>query len=63
MIEFPSSPTQGQQYVADNAVTYTWLGNRWSSATALNNGTAEYYRDGGRANTEYFADIMDGETA
>jgi len=63
MIEFPTNPTLGQQYVADNAVTYTWLGNRWSSATAIDAGTAEYYRDGGRANTTYFADTMDGGTA
>jgi hypothetical protein len=63
MVEFPETPTLGQKYVADNAVTYTWLGNRWSSATAINAGTAEYYRDGGRANTEYFADTLDGGTA
>ena len=63
MVEFPANPATGQQYVADNAVTYTWLGNRWSSATALNAGTAEHYRDGGRASTAYFSDILDGGTA
>lgn len=63
MVEFPADPTLGQTYVAENAVTYTWLGNRWSSATAINAGTAEYYRDGGRASTAYFADTLDGGTA
>lgn len=63
MVEFPQNPELGQDYVADNAVTYTWLGNRWSSQPALNAGRAEHYRDGGRATSTYFADILDGGTA
>ncbi len=63
MVEFPQNPTTGQQWVAENAVTYTWLGNRWSSATALANGTAVHYKDGGRANTTEFLDELDGGTA
>lgn len=63
MVEFPQNPTTGQQWVADNAVTYTWLGNRWSSATAVANGTAVHHKDGGRANTTEFLDELDGGTA
>jgi hypothetical protein len=51
MVQFPSSPTLGQQYVADNTATYTWLGDRWNSATAILNSTAAFYYEGGRAIT------------
>jgi hypothetical protein len=51
MVQFPSSPTLGQSYVADNTATYTWLGNRWNSTTAILNGSAAFYVEGGRAVT------------
>ena len=63
MIEFPLDPTVGQEYVADNAVTYTWSGSYWSSAPALAAGTARFYLDGGRATTTYFDQELDGGTA
>ena len=66
MIYFPETPTLGQRYVGVNGVTYTWMGDRWSSATAMAQGTAEYYVDGGDAAFEYDADVndeLDGGTA
>jgi len=65
-ITFPASPTVGQSYVATNAVTYTWMGDRWSGATALEQGTAGHYVDGGDAQLEYDINrdgILDGGTA
>jgi len=63
MVEFPQNPTTGQQWVAENTVTYTWLGDRWSSAIAVSNGTAVHYKEGGRANTTVFLNELDGGTA
>jgi len=51
MVVFPQSPTLGQIWVAENTAAYTWLGNRWNSVTAVLNGKAEFYDEGGRANT------------
>ena len=51
MVVFPSSPTTGQVWVAENTATYTWLGNRWNSITAIVNGTVQFYDEGGRAVT------------
>ena len=51
MITFPISPTIGQEYVGTNGATYTWLGNRWSSASAINNGTAAFIEEGGDSAT------------
>jgi len=51
MVVFPSSPTLGQRFVAENTATYTWLGDRWNSTTAILSGIAEFYAEGGRANT------------
>jgi hypothetical protein len=66
MIYFPTNPTLGQRYVAINGVTYTWMGTHWNSALALQQGTAEYYVDGGDADFEYIElrdGILDGGTA
>ena len=46
-ITFPTSPTLGQEFVAVNGATYIWLGNRWSSARAVQTGTAEHIIEGG----------------
>ena len=51
MIIFPQTPILGQEYVATNGATYTWLGNRWNSVTAINNKTAAYIVEGGDAFT------------
>jgi hypothetical protein len=53
MIYFPLSPTTGQKYVGINGVTYTWMGDRWNGVNALEQGTAEYYIDGGDAAFAY----------
>lgn len=66
MLYFPSRPAQGQRYVATNGVMYTWLGNRWNSTQAIEEGVAEHYVDNGDAWFEYDADIdaeLDGGTA
>jgi len=66
MIYFPPNPTTGQRYVGTNGVTYTWMGNRWSGVNALEQGTAEFYIDGGDAAFEYNSNrdgILDGGTA
>ena len=55
MIYFPPSPTTGQKYVGVNGVTYTWMGDRWNGVNALEQGTAEYYVDGGDAQFTYNA--------
>jgi hypothetical protein len=60
MVVFPSSPTPGQIWVAENTATYTWLGDRWSSTTAVLNGQAEFYVEGGRATT--WGNITNGPT-
>lgn len=63
---FPLEPTNGQKYVANNGITYTWLGNRWNGTMALAAGTAEYYVDNGDANFTYDPDLhneLDGGTA
>ena len=63
---FPPNPTQGQRYVAINGVTCTWLGNRWNSTQAIEEGIAEYYIDNSDAFFEYDPDIhaeLDGGTA
>lgn len=42
MIQMPTNPTVGQQYVAQNTITYEWTGDRWSSAIPAENGTAVF---------------------
>lgn len=66
MIYFPENPTLGQKYVGINGVTYTWMGDRWNGVAALQQGTAEYYIDGGDAEFDYDElrdGILDGGTA
>jgi hypothetical protein len=65
-ITFPSTPTVGQSYVATNAVTYVWTGNRWSSSQAITNNQAKYYVEGGDSAWTYTTatDVtLDGGTA
>ena len=65
-ITFPASPTVGQAYVATNAVTYTWTGDRWSSSQAITSSQAKYYVEGGDSAWTYTTatDVtLDGGTA
>ena len=69
MITFPTDPANGQEYVALNGATYTWLGNRWSSVVAIINGTTGYVHEGGDAytwddtNNSLYDKTLDGGTA
>lgn len=33
-VNFPESPTEGQQYQADNGITYVYTDSRWVSASS-----------------------------
>jgi hypothetical protein len=39
-LNFPSSPTIGEQYVAPNGITYTWDGETWTAAGGTATGAA-----------------------
>jgi hypothetical protein len=39
-LDFPSSPTVGQQYAGSNGVTYTWDGEVWAAAGGVATGIA-----------------------
>ena len=65
-ISFPSDPIVGQDYLADNSVTYVWTGDRWSAKQALETRKAHYTIDGLYADSEYnpLTDItLDGGSA
>lgn len=65
-LQFPSDPTEGQDFVADNGVTYIWTGDRWSSALGITNGKAKYVYDGLYSNNAYdplFDNELDGNGA
>jgi len=65
-ITFPTTATVGQSYVATNAVTYVWTGDRWSSGTAISSNQIKYYVEGGDSAWIYTTatDItLDGGTA
>jgi hypothetical protein len=59
-ITFPTTPTLGQEYLADNGVTYNWMGTHWSNAVPTSAGTAFYTAVGGTAATEDFNSTLDG---
>jgi hypothetical protein len=52
-ITFPQNPTVGQEFLADNTVTYVWTGSHWNSGIPIHNGTAEYAVYGGSASSVY----------
>ena len=56
-ITFPATPTVGQTYVATNAVTYTWTGDRWSASQAIANTQAKYYVEGGDSSSTYIENV------
>ena len=59
-ITFPTNPQQGQEYLADNGVTYEWQGTHWSNAVPTAAGRAFYTAVGGFASTETFNRTLDG---
>jgi hypothetical protein len=59
-ITFPQNPTLGQEYLADNGVTYNWIGTYWSNKVPTQAGTAFYTEVGGFADTEIFNRTLDG---
>ena len=58
IIKFPTHPNIGQEFLADNCVTYVWTGNTWNSTIPIHNGTAEYAIYGGSASSVY-NDLLD----
>lgn len=46
-VTFPTDPTIGQEYVADNSATYQWTGSAWSTLVPWLNGRAQFVADGG----------------
>jgi hypothetical protein len=59
-ITFPTDPALGQEYLADNGVTYNWMGTYWSNAVPTAAGQAFYTAVGGTAATEDFNSTLDG---
>ena len=47
IVDFPTSPIAGDEFLADNGSTYMWTGDRWSSIPAILSGTALPAYDGG----------------
>jgi hypothetical protein len=65
-IHFPANPTVGQEYLADNSVSYVWTGDRWSAKQAIETRQAQYAIDGLYAGSAYnpITDItLDGGAA
>lgn len=60
VIQFPQNPVTGQEFLADNGVTYLWMGTHWSNAVPTAAGTAFYTAVGGFANTETFNRTLEG---
>lgn len=62
-ITFPTDPALGQEFLADNGVTYEWQGTHWSNAVPTAAGRAYYTAVGGFANTDDFNSTLDGGNA
>jgi hypothetical protein len=60
IITFPANPVLGQEFLADNGVTYNWTGDRWSNAVPTAAGTAFFTEIGGFADTETFNRTLEG---
>ena len=52
-ITFPTDPTLGQEYVADNSATYQWTGSAWSTLSPWLTGRSQFVADGGVAGSSY----------
>ena len=59
-ITFPTNPAQGQEYLADNGVTYEWQGTHWSNKVPTSAGRAFYTAVGGFADITTFNNTIDG---
>lgn len=62
-IKFPTNPAVGQEFLAENTVTYIYTGDRWSAARAI--ATKKYYFsiNGSYADWEYnpaIDELLDG---
>ncbi len=64
-LQFPTNPTLGDLFLADNAITYVWTGAAWDSSIPIHNGTAQYIDVGGVASTVFTVldNSLDGGTA
>jgi len=65
-LQFPNNPDVGQIYIGDNAITYQWLGNRWSSYIPMYAGKTYYVYEGGDAFSQYNSlidNVIDGGNA
>jgi hypothetical protein len=56
-LTFPSNPIAGQEFLADNNVTYVYTGDRWSSALAVQTGRIAQVLDGSFALTLFNPDL------
>ena len=65
-LTFPQNPQLGQEFVATNGVTYTWLGY-WSSSSPMTGGNSYFVYEGGDAVYDVTNDIngleLDGGNA
>jgi len=52
-LTMPQNPTIGQEYVADNTVTYIWMGDRWSAGNAITTKKSSFVIDGSYSDWEY----------
>jgi len=62
VLQFPSNPVLNQEFVADNLVTYTWLGDRWSSEAGIVQRTSRFVIDG-EYSSSTIDNTLDGGTA
>lgn len=65
-INFPPNPMVGDDFLADNEVTYLWTGDRWSSKQAIDSNLTEYAIDALYATSVYTTAtdiLLDGGTA
>ena len=58
-IIFPKNPTMGQEFLADNIITYIWTGDRWSATLAIQAGTIVPALDGEYADSPYRQNVDD----
>lgn len=60
VITFPQNPALGQEFLADNGVTYEWQGTHWSNDVPTAAGRAFFTEVGGFADTEIFNRTLEG---
>jgi hypothetical protein len=65
-INFPPNPVIGDDFLADNEVTYIWTGDRWSAKQAISTEKTQFAIDGLYATSVYTTGtdiVLDGSTA